>query len=257
MDQEFRISAIRAADCLREGWAAIKPHYGVFFGMIVVSLIVGLLASFVPFIGALLNMVVSAALTCGIFIAILASFRRELPTMSMMFEGFSRFFPAVVISFVQSVPMVIVAVVLVASGLIPTAGSGDTAGFDTKQMEELIQRIGAPLIASYAVAFLFSVFIKALLYFALPLVADRDLSASRAIALGFRAAVPNFGGIVLAMLIQWGLLIAGLFAFCVGIFFVLPVFHAIEVAAYRQVFVGLEEDPGPPPPDEYDFLKDD
>ncbi len=256
MDPElqYRSAAVNATACVREGWETIKPNYLLFLGMVVVQLLVVFLATLVPFIGAVLGNMISAALVCGIFIAILAAFRGEQLSIAMMFEGFSRFVPVAVIMIIETIPFVIVAAVLVSSGMLPEAPANNVnPEITAEQLQELVQNIGAPLVISYAAAFLVSMALKALLFFAVPLIADRNVGAVEAISMSFRAARRNLGGIVLVMLLQFAIIVAGLLVFCIGIILVIPLYHAVEVAAYRQVFGKEAIESGPPAPDQYDI----
>lgn len=240
---ESKSSAIDAIACFRDGFAAIKPHYATFLAMILIQFIVSALANFVPFIGTVLGSAVSATLICGIFIALLSTFRGQAPAITKMFEGFSRFLPCVVFMLIQTIPFVIVAFVLIQSGTLPESfTSGTDQNLTPEQITEIITAIGAPLIGAYAAAFVVSLGIKALLYFAVPLVAEHNLGAGSAIALSIEAFRKNAGGVLLVILLQTLLMIAGALLFLIGMFFLAPIFYAAEAMAYRQVFANdLEE----------------
>ena len=239
---EYRSGSLNAVDCVREGLAAIKPFYPLFIGMVVLQFMAGLLASLVPFVGSVLSSAVGACLVCGLFMAVFASFRSGKPTISMMFEGFSRFVPVVIFVLIQTIPFVVVASIVVANGMLPeelTANAGQE--MTPEKIQAIFAQIGAPLVAMYAAAWFGSMVIKAFLFFAMTLVADRDLGTSEAILLSGKAFVGNIGGVVLLMIIQTALFIGGLLAFVIGLIFVAPIVYAAEAAAYRQVF-GLVTD---------------
>ena len=90
--------------------------------------------------------------------------------------------------------------------------------------------------------------------FALPLLADKDLSLMETIKLSAKAGWANAGGLFLLFLLLGALMIGGIMALCVGIFFVLPVVYAAITVAYRQVFP-IANQPGrfndPPAPQNY------
>jgi hypothetical protein len=228
---------------VREGFAAIKPFFPLFIVMIVAQFLISLLANFVPFIGSVLSSAVGACLVCGLFMAIFACFRNESPKLSMLFEGFSRFVPVVIFVLIQTIPFVIVASIVIANGMLPeelTANAGQE--MTPEQLQVIISKIGAPLVAMYFAAWLGSMAIKAFLFFAMTLVADRDLSAPEAITLSAKAFVGNIGGVVLLMIVQTALFVGGMLLFFVGLLLTAPLIYAAEAAAYRQVF-GLKSAP--------------
>lgn len=104
---EFRKGAVEAANCISEGFNLIKPNYWLFFAMGVVNLLIIIVAGNIPYAGPIINIVVSGALTCGIYIAILAHRRRDAVPFSLMFEGFSRILPTTLVTVISSIPLLI------------------------------------------------------------------------------------------------------------------------------------------------------
>ena len=75
-----------------------------------------------------------------------------------------------------------------------------------------------------------------LLMFSFPLIVDRNLSAVKAMTTSARAVLRNLGGVVGLILVNFGLVLVGELAFCVGVYFVIPILIAGNVVAYRKVF---------------------
>jgi uncharacterized membrane protein len=102
-------------------------------------------------------------------------------------------------------------------------------------------------------AYLISLALQLLLFFALPLIADHNLTFGDAVKLSASSVMSNLGGLIVLLILEILISIAGMFAFCIGIFFVLPVISAANIIAYRQVFPEAEQDfPNmPPSPDSY------
>ena len=75
-----------------------------------------------------------------------------------------------------------------------------------------------------------------LLIFTFPLIADKNVGAVQAIKTSVRAALKNLGGVAGLMGLNFVLVFAGYLAFCVGIYFVIPIITAGNVVAYRRVF---------------------
>ncbi len=101
---EFRKGAVDAANCISEGWNLIKGNYWLFFVMCIVELIIVIAANAVPYLGGIINILVSGALACGIYITLLAQRRGENFPFSLMFEGFSRIFQTTLITLISSIP---------------------------------------------------------------------------------------------------------------------------------------------------------
>ncbi len=239
MDQqhELTLNKLDAAASVRGGWAAIKPHYPLFLAMIFIQVVAGVLSSFVPFIGSILSGAIGVCLVAGMFMAMFGVFRGESPKVQLMFEGFSRFVPLFVFVLIQTIPFVIVAAIAVSNGMLPEAlTSGTGQEMTPEQLQEIIAALDPRLLWLYAGAWAAWIVMKALMFFAVPLVADRDINAPTAIGLSVKAFAANIGGVAALIAIQAGLFIAGLLMLGIGLFFVAPVIYVIEAAAYRDVF---------------------
>ena len=246
----FQKNAINASECIDRGWNLIKSNYWIFFAMIVVQIIIVIAVSAIPVAGDFLNPLIAGPLTCGIYFALLRQYRRESVEFPMMFEGFTRFLPAALVVLIESVPWIALAVLERFIGSI-SLGAGD------------IEAMGSPISAAkgfifsagltYLAVYLLSLALHLLLFFALPLIADHNLSFGDALKLIASSVMSNLGGLIVLLILEILISIAGLFAFCIGILFVLPVISAANIIAYRQVFPETKPDfPNmPPSPDSY------
>jgi hypothetical protein len=227
---QFRRGAISATECVSEGLELIKPNYWLFFGMVVVELVILFVINFVPYIGGLLNAVMAGPLLCGIYIAMLMQARGERVDFSMMFEGFSRFLPAFLVTLIPALPWLGLPFVMISFGtsaaVIPDGGNSSP----------VMPAAMLSLVLFFLVAFVIAIALHILVFFALQLIADRNLGIGDAVKLSFSAASGNLGGIFLLMLLEGLMLFAGVLVFCFGFLFVLPIVYAANVAAYRHVF---------------------
>ena len=87
-----------------------------------------------------------------------------------------------------------------------------------------------------------------LLMFSFPLIVDRNLGAFAAMSLSARAVWNNLGGVAGLYGVGFVLGFAGMLAFCVGIYFVIPIIIAGNVLAYRKVFPAPGSTNVPPAP---------
>src|SRR5207237_431592 len=81
--------------------------------------------------------------------------------------------------------------------------------------------------------------VHSLLIFSFPLIVDRGLSSWEAMKLSARAVMKNLGGIGGMIGVNFCLALLGELAFCVGLYFVIPIITAANLVAYRKVFPAL------------------
>lgn len=249
---EIRKGVIDAADCISEGFNFIKSNYWLFFAMGIVNLIIVIAANQVPYIGSIINILVSGALVCGIYIALLAQRRGENVPFQLMFEGFSRIFQTTLITLISSIPWFIFGIVIYF--FIPLPSIQPNPENPMEVFNAIFNRAFiVPLVLSYLVVMLMGLVVSLLLFFALPLIADRDTGIAETIKLSVNAALGNIGGLLLLLLLEILLSIAGALVCGVGIFFVLPVIYAANIVAYQRVFPDFQSpfNNEPPSPENY------
>lgn len=242
---EFNRSAVKPVECVKQGWALIKEQYWLFFGIVLVGL---LIAGFGPF-GVLLGPMV-----CGIYIALFKKMRGEVVTFDLLFKGFDHFAAGAITGILQTLPMMLVAFVLYIPMII----------FYMSQISSMQrgQRVDPNIfftgmlayeIPAYIVIIALSVIVHILFIFSYPLIVERNMKAIDAIKLSFRAAFGNIGGLIGLMLLQIALTFAGMLACFVGIYLIMPIYYAADAVAFKQVFPMQESftDGPPPPPKEW------
>ncbi|HXG84188.1 MAG TPA: hypothetical protein VNI84_09185 [Pyrinomonadaceae bacterium] len=249
---EFRKGAVDAANCISEGWNFIKSNYWLFFAMSVVYLLIVIVAGNIPYAGNVINIIVGGALTCGIYIALLAQWRRQSVPFSLMFEGFSRIVPATLVTIIASIPWLVFGLAIGLFVVLPnmTPGAEDPAQIINAIFNRAVL---VPLVLGYLTVLLVSIVFSLLLFFALPLIADRNAGIGDALKLSVGAALNNIGGLLALLIFEGLLLIAGAIACGVGILFVLPVIYAANIVAYKSVFPddAPQFNDAPPRPEDY------
>jgi len=249
---EFKTGAVNASDCIGEGWNFIKSNYWFFFAMTLVNLIIVFIAYAIPYAGSVINIIVSGALTCGIYIALLAHRRREPVPFSLLFEGFSRVVPTTSVTVLSAIPWFIFGIAAYFLISLPNLTPG--AENPTEVINAIFDRaLILPIILIYLGVLLVSVAVSILLFFALPLIADRNVGIGDALKLSVGASMNNIGGLLALLIFEGLLLIAGTLACGVGILFVLPVVYAANIVAYKSVFPDStpQSDDAPPRPEDY------
>jgi len=245
-EPQYNVSAIDASGCISNGWEMIKPNYWLYFGVSIVTL---LMISCIPCV----NIFIAGPVMGGVYLIYLKAMRNEAVDFGMMFKGFEKFVPLMIVGIVQSIPEVIAQVFRFS---VDVGRIGLTNG--SRQMGDTGFAIASGVMIMAVVVGLVFVLIAAvwriLLMFAVPLVMEFDLSPIEAMKLSARAATSNIGGLILLLILEFLISLLGFVAICVGFFFVLPIIYAANAFAYRQVFPWVERNfqNVPPPPGTYD-----
>jgi len=252
---QYNSSAIDAGGCVSNAWNLVKQNYGMYLG---ITLIAVILAGCIPCVSLFLV----GPIMGGVFFVVLREMRGEPVDFGMMFRGFDKFVPLMVVGLVQSIPEVIAQILRFTAdigriGLDGASRNGDFGFYQSSSSDAFPIAIASGVLVVViivaAVLFLFGVVWRILLFFAIPLVMEHNIGAIDAMKLSARAATSNVGGLVLLFVLEILLGILGVIMLCIGIFFVLPIMYAANAFAYRQVFPMFEQafQNVPPPPDVY------
>ena len=101
---QFVPSAISAGECISNAWETLKAKYGMYLG---ISLIAIILTGCVP----CLNIFIMGPVMGGVYYVVLRDMRGEPVDFGMMFKGFEKFVPLMVVGLIQSVPGIIAQIV--------------------------------------------------------------------------------------------------------------------------------------------------
>ncbi|MGH9818655.1 MAG: hypothetical protein ACRD43_00695 [Pyrinomonadaceae bacterium] len=223
---EFQTGAIKPLECLNEAWALIKDDYWLFFAIVLVGALIGGMTFYV----------LIGAMVCGIFLCFFTKIDTGRVSFDDLWKGLSFFMPSLLAVIVIVVPVVIWIVVLFATiygPLITAAVMGPKVG-----PNELLAVFGGALLVDIIVA-IFMVCFHTLLMFTFPLIVDRRLSSWVAIRTSARAVLKNIGGVAGLFALNFAITLVGELAFCIGIYFAIPVVFAVNAVAFRKVFPRL------------------
>jgi hypothetical protein len=230
----FNEKAIRPVECLKEAWQLIKNDYWLLFG---ISLVGALLA------GATMY-VLFGAMICGIF----GCYLKKIDGGEVRFEdlwlGMKYLVPSIPVVILFVVPIFVYMFVIFVTLYGPMIAAvivgekGDpTIVFAT---------FGIAIVVDIIVAIAMTI-IHSFIIFAFPLMVDRGLGGMDAIKLSARAVTKNMGGIGGVILLNFGIVLLGQLAFCIGIYFTIPILTASNLVAYRKVFPKLNNTMPVPP----------
>lgn len=226
---EFNTGVIKPIECLREAWDLIKGEYWPLFA---ISIVGGLLAGFTMYI-------LLGAMVCGIFTCYLKKIDGTGPVnFDDLWTGFKYLGPSAIATVLFVVPIVIYFIVIfvtIYSPLIVLAAMGNNPD-PTVVLGTFIGALAIDLVVAIVMTCIHS-----LMIFTFPLIVDRKLTSVAAIKLSARAALKNVGGIAGLIGVNFLLVLIGQLAFCVGVYFVIPILTATSLVAYRKVFPRIQQ----------------
>lgn len=223
MQPQFTTGQIRPTECVKEGFRLIKQDFWLLFAITIIGI----------FIAGFSFYVLIGAMFCGIMTAYLRVFDGGRADFNDLWKGFGYFgksFLAVVVILVPGLIYGVVALLTIYLPLIAMAVSGGKVSPD-----EILPALIVALVVDVIVALLM-VGIHSLLMFVFPLIVEYQLSSWDAIKLSARATLKNMSGVAGLIAVNIGLGLLGYLALCVGVYLVVPIILATNLAAYRQVF---------------------
>ena len=230
----------------------VKWRYGMYLGMTLLTLV---------FIGCIpvIQLFLMGPTLGGLYYVFLRDMRGEPVEFGMMFDGFKKFVPLMVVGLIQSIPGIIYQIFsffINMAQLMNDLGSHRRDYYQSSSPDFPIAggmlAIGLIVVVLFLI---FSLFWYVAFFFAIPLVMERDLPPIEAIKLSARAGFSNIGGFILLMILAGLVGLLGVLMCVVGVFLIsMPVMYAANAMAYRQVFPYIGGDTLnnlPPPPGAY------
>jgi uncharacterized membrane protein len=95
--EQFRVGVIRPVELFKETWELIKDEYWLIFAITLLGMVI---ASLVPF-------VLIGPMMCGIYMALLAKIDGGKADLQLLFKGFDRFLPSLVLTIIIVAPFII------------------------------------------------------------------------------------------------------------------------------------------------------
>lgn len=251
---QFQSGAIDAGVCFSDAWEMLKRNYGMFLG---ISLVAYILISCIP----CANVFILGPVMGGVYYVALSDMRGEPVEFGMMFKGFEKFVPLMVIGLIQSIPGIIGQILQytfqIGSSIMDPQRGRDFEFFQARSSDLVLGGGVVAIAIVIAVAFIIFAFLWwAAFFFAVPLALEYDLGPTEALKLSVEAAMKNIGGLLVMMIFTMLIGMLGVILLCLGIFLIsIPVIFLANAFAYRQVFpfLGQQFNMAPPPPTTYGF----
>ena len=223
-ETDFRTGVIKPLECFKEGWVSIKDSYWLLFAITIVGLLIGGLSLYI----------LVGSMVCGIFSVYFKVFDNKEPQFEDLFAGFRFFRPSLIVVMVIVVPTAVVVGLIYVPLLLATISGTRMSG------DEFFALLAGTLVAEFVLAFVM-VCIHTLLMFSFPLIVDRGLGGWESIKVSAGAVWHNLPGVTGLWAVSFVAALAGYLALCVGIYFVIPLIVAGNLAAYRKVFPGVPD----------------
>ena len=224
-----------------QGGELFRSHMGILIGSFLLFMLLIMATASVPFVGSCVQITLQGPLMGGFFILILNLIRTGSASIGDLFKGFESFGGLFLITLVQSLIMLLVmlpGIALMIGGFVMEV---DFRALDWQNEEAVLKALGAGLlnpltILGFLSMILLSIISYVLIFFPLPLLADRKLGFSEAFGLGFQVSKQNFFPILKLIII--GSLVIGisLIPCGLGLIFAGPWFYAVLAQAYEQLF---------------------
>ncbi|MDQ3130312.1 MAG: hypothetical protein M3Q99_06075, partial [Acidobacteriota bacterium] len=179
---QFNSSAVNAGDCISDAWALIQPNYWLFLGITLVALILG---GCIPCVSIFL----AGPISVGIYFALFTQMRGQPVDFGMMFKGFEKFLPAMVVGIIATLPQIIgegVRLSFNVTDLLNRGGNQSDSIAQTLPNFALSGGIIILIVIFSLAAFILGIAWRITFFFALPLLADHNLDIGEAIKLSAR-----------------------------------------------------------------------
>jgi len=252
---QFQRGAIDAGACFSDAWEQIKQRYWLYLG----ATLLGFVLSYYLYC---ISWIMFGPIMAGLYLIALKDMRGERIEFGMMFEGFNKFVPLMVVGLIQSIPQIIGQIIGLMANFAQVAmlGMGDPDRDFYQSREPDLSFLGAfmgIILLVMAVMIVFSIIWYVVFFFAIPIALENDISPTEAIGLSAKAGMANIGGIIVFLIFQCLIGLLGMLLLCVGLIFIsIPVTMIASAFAYRQVFPyfgGMTTNYNPPPPNAYGF----
>lgn len=249
---QYLRGAIDAGGCVSNAWTLVTRQFWLYIG---IGLLTVLLISCVPIV----NFFLMGPMLGGFYYIVLRDMRGDPVDFGMLFKGFEKFVPLMVVGLIQSAPSIVITIIQYTVDIARLAGGrgplGDDINFFQPGSDVLFAGLSAVVVIVGVFVFFFAIAWHLAFSFAVPLVIDREAEIADALITSLKAATSNVGGLILLLILQMLISLLGFIALCVGIFVAIPVIYAANVFAYRMVFPYFDRpfDAGPPPPEAYGF----
>jgi len=114
------LSQVQPGKYLRDGWELFKQNPGGFIGFALIFCIIQGILSYLPKIGGLISLAISAPLLAGFYVVSAKLLQRRAPVFQDFFTGFQFFLPLLLLSVVSTLLIILGFILLILPGIFLT-----------------------------------------------------------------------------------------------------------------------------------------
>jgi uncharacterized membrane protein len=219
--------------CVSRGWQLMRSWLGLLIGATLLVMIISLGCAGIPVLGGIAGLIISGPLYGGLYWLFLKAIRRQATSVGDIFAGFSQNFVQLMLA------QIVVSILTMLSGIVAIAAVAIAIMFGAGYLasdSNLPLPLMLVLIIVGLAGFVPAIYLAVSWTFTLPLVIDKKLDFWPAMELS-RKKVGQHWWKVFGLIIVGALIAAvGLLACIVGFVFTLPLFIAVLMYAYEDIF---------------------
>ena len=218
--------SISIGDCLSRAWDLVKSKFWLVVGASFISMLVQQAGGMIPFIGIVVSIIINGPMLGGLYYFFVRTLRGEDTGIGDIFAGFSgsRFGNLLLALLVQYLLMI--AVLAVVAGLPIVIIGLATQSWEFNPLWLVFLFAGMAAIIYLVISWNFS----------MTLIMDRGLSFWPALEVSRRVISMHWWTFLALMLVGGVLMLFGLLACLVGILVAMPLFIAMQMYAYDDIF---------------------
>ena len=195
------VPAVMGFKWIGKGWGLMKPDLGMWILMLLTVMVFNILISFLPFIGGIINTLLSPVFAGGMLMALRGAEQGQRVQFSSLFAGFStRFAPLLGLGALNLAMWLIVVTCL---GVLFWSFFA-IYGADVATVDLPSSFSSTAVLLAVLLGFIGFAVISMLLWFATPLVALQDVPVFKALGMSMKACLRNIVPLLLYSLAAFG-----------------------------------------------------
>ena len=229
-----RVPAGNGPRWIRLGWDLFKVKPGAWIGILLIAIVIVVVASLIPLVGGLVNILVQPLLLGGIMTACRAADRGEPVRVSALFSAFSTHLgPLALLGLLQFAAYIGTILVL---GILAAVTIGGAASMGMLKQGPMGSAMLVPFILLGIVGFAIFILIAMANWFAPALIVLQGIGPIDAMRMSFLACLKNIVAFLLYVLVALLLAIAASLPVFLGWLVLGPVMYCSIYAAFRDLF---------------------
>jgi membrane-anchored glycerophosphoryl diester phosphodiesterase (GDPDase) len=231
---------LQLGEAIERGWEATKSNFFLLWAVFIVYFVISVGISFVPVVGGLIQWVISGPLMGGMLILVLKALRNNDPEFPDLFEGFKSAFASLfgvyVIQTILGLVLLIPGIAMLVIGFFPLLESIDSQ--DQEATAELFTTLFTSGLFIGGILYLVmgSWILNVLIYWTLPLVADKGFGVFESFGLSIRIAGRNFFRIFVFYFISMVVMVLSAIPIGLGLILTIPLVLCASMHCYEQMF---------------------